>query len=91
MRGCDDDAEPLRDQNEVFRTSGMEGEFPLVAEGEVEARFAVVNLCVIETPRTRCCSSGEDCCGRSICVLLVFRRAFSVLLFGKDVKATELI
>lgn len=89
VRRCEDDAEHLRDQNEAFRAS-ME-EFPLVAEGEVEARFAVVNICVIETPRTRCCSSGEGCCGRNICVLLVFRRAFSALLFGKDVKATELV
>lgn len=91
-RRCEDDAENVRDQNEDFRTRGVEGEFPLVMQGEVGARFAVVNICVSETPLARCCSGlDEGCCGRNENVLLVFRRTFSVLLFGKDVNATELI
>lgn len=91
-RRCEDDAENLRDQNEGFRTRGVEGGIPLVVQGEAGARFAVVNTCVIETPLARCCSGlDEVCCGRNEYVLLVFRRTFSVLPFGRDVNATELI
>lgn len=93
-RCCDDCVEGLRDQNEDFRTSGVEGELlPLGVQGEVEARFAVVNDCITETPlaRSGCSMVGEGSFGRNECVLLVFRNTFSVLLFGKDANATELI
>lgn len=89
---CGDDVEILRDQNEGFRTRGVEGELPPVAQCEVEARFAVGNICVTEIPLVRCCSSfDEGFSGRNECVLLLFRRTLSMLLFGKDVNATELI
>lgn len=89
VRCCGDDVENLRDQNDDFRTRGVEGEFSLA--GEVEARFGVVNICVIETPLVRCCSFDKGCSGRNEYVLLLFRRAFSALLFGKDVNATEFV
>lgn len=89
-RCCGDDGENLRDQNEDFRTRGVE-EFPLV-KGEVEARFAVVNICVTETPLVRCLSKlDEGFSGRNESVLLLFRRTLPVLRFGKDVNATEFI
>lgn len=92
VRCCGDGVANLRLQNEDFRTRGVEGEAPSVVQGEVEARLAVVNICVIETPLARCCSGLDGSCfGRNECVLLVFRRTFSALLFGEEANATEFI
>lgn len=89
VRCCGDDVENLRNQNEDFRARGVEGAFPLLVD--VGARFVFINICVIETPLVRCCSFDDDRSGRNECVLLLFRRTFSVLPLGKDVSATEFV